>query len=143
MEVKFGYVGPPKEKEEDVYTKPEVGSTKELTDKMCGLKTNYTDGIRLVGLIASDTFKRTGATHFADMDGNVSCGAKCRFGMDCHTEIRIVDFDNFETDRILKFNEEDKMGLRKNHLPMDAHVSCKTCQKNIKKLLNGKIDSRN
>lgn len=117
------------------YVKPKPNYMKAMTDKWAGLITNYTDGIRLVGLIAGDTFGHRGKHHFADMDGNILCGATCRYGFDCHTEIRIVDMDNFETDRILKFNQEDKLELRKNHLPMDAFINCKKCQKAMVKLL--------
>lgn len=42
-----------------------------------------------VGYIAGDTFTHKGNAHLADINGNVLCGTKNRFGMDCSSEIRL------------------------------------------------------
>lgn len=99
------------------------------------LKQLAPEDFKLTGYIAGDTFKSRGHSHFATMDGEVVCGTKNRFGMDCAAEIRIADFDHFETDTQVKFGREDKMNLRKNHLPMDCFITCKKCQKKIKQML--------
>ena len=94
---------------------------------------------KLHGYIASDTFGNTRQnTHFADIDGNIVCGTKNRFGMDCHTNIRFLDYEQFETDYIARFDENLALSafLRRNHLPAEHFITCKKCQNKVKALLN-------
>ncbi len=96
---------------------------------------------KLTGYIAGDTFASKGNSHFADINGNVVCGTKNRFGMDCASEIKIIDYENFEHDQTVSFKDEGKLShlLRKNHLPMECFITCKKCQNKIKQLLLLKI----
>jgi len=82
--------------------------------------------IKLSGYIALDTFTNRTNSHFADKDGNVICKAKCRFGYDCHTEIKFVSTEEFYTDI-----NGTRMGFWKNHLPFEHFITCKNCQKRV------------
>ena len=92
--------------------------------------------IKLIGYIAGDTFGSRGNSHFANLDGNVVCGTKNRFGMDCSYEIRFVSEVEFYLDQWKSFKEEDKFNLRKGHLPLDCFITCKKCQSALAKILN-------
>lgn len=93
---------------------------------------------KLTGYIASDTFANRGNSHFADLEGNVACGSKARFGLDCHTEIRLISYDEFDTDMNVSFKVDRPLSdyIRRNHLPMEHFISCKKCQKYLRKYLD-------
>ncbi len=84
---------------------------------------------KIIGFVAGDTFKSKGNSHFADIDGNVICGTKNKFGMDCSYEIRLVSTSEFYTDLSISFKAIDKLNIRKGHLPLQHFITCKKCQK--------------
>lgn len=87
--------------------------------------------IKLTGYIAGDTFGKKGNSHFANLDGNVVCGTKNRFGMDCSQEIRFVSETEFYLDQFISFNEVDKLNIRQGHLPLECFITCKKCRKKL------------
>jgi hypothetical protein len=93
--------------------------------------------IKLEGFIATDTFTNRTNAHFADPEGKILCGAKCRFGYDCHTIIKFEQLEIFYTDsfRALRTDSNAKV-LIKNHLPLEQSITCKTCRKKIAKILS-------
>jgi len=94
---------------------------------------------KLKGLIASDTFTRRTFRHFADVDGNVICKSKCRFGYDCHTEIFINTLDDFY---IEAYNHGyGRKGYWKGHLPITSFIDCKNCLKRVGVILNSKTST--
>lgn len=97
--------------------------------------------LKVEGLIASDTFSRRTATHFMDLDGNLGCKTKCRFGYDGHTEIV---FNDLETFYVENFKSRGKLVFVRSFVPLSLAVTCKRCQKKIAQLINehDKVDSR-
>jgi hypothetical protein len=93
---------------------------------------------KLKGLIASDTFTRRTVRHFADLDGNVICKSKCRFGYDCHTEIMLNSLQDF-------YVEVFRIGTTKTHwkghLPITSFIECKNCLKRVGVILNSKTST--
>ena len=140
MNVTYTYVEPEGGHVPEKEIKHPLGSAmRQACAEMSGFE--VADGeVKLVGYIAGDTFGKRGGSHFASLEGNVVCGTKNRFGMDCASEIRIKNFDNFETDQWKGFSEKDVFDLRKNHLPMSHFITCKKCQAKIKKLLDEKTN---
>lgn len=87
---------------------------------------------KLIGFIAGDTFGNKTQSHFVSENGEVLCGAKCKFGYDAHTEVKFVSLEEIYTDQF----KIKPRHLWKWHLPFASLISCKKCQKLLKKQLS-------
>ena len=67
-------------------------------------------------------------SHLSDLDGNVVCGTKNRFGMDCSLDIEIRSIDDYSINDIRRGLE---LPMHKGHLPLHTTVTCKRCLKYI------------
>lgn len=86
------------------------------------------------GLIAYDTFRNRGNSHYADLDGNIACGSKNRFGFDCDIEVKIETMEVYFTDEYKRLGPNLK--FVKGHLPLNTQITCKKCLSKIEKLLH-------